>query len=99
MSATTYSPSMAGTRAIIARYGEVGEIVGPALDPARCTFRPDGPAGVVESITPRVADLRPLSTPSVISRDPLACRVRWHDVGCVVEGLSDGTYRHTGAAR
>lgn len=32
--------------------------------------------------------------PRVVDRDPLACRVRWHDV-CTVETLADGTKRHT----
>lgn len=30
----------------------------------------------------------------VISRDPLACRIRSHSGCCVVETLSDGSARH-----
>jgi hypothetical protein len=30
----------------------------------------------------------------VVGRDPLACRVRWHDT-CEVLTLADGSYRHT----
>lgn len=29
-----------------------------------------------------------------VDRDPLACRVRWHAVGCVVVTCLDGSTRH-----
>ncbi len=54
--ATSFTPDLVG-RSATTRFGERGTIIGAAHDPARCTFRPDGPAGVVESFTPRVEHL------------------------------------------
>ncbi len=50
----TYTHDMMNLRATT-NHGEVGYVVGPAYDPARCTFRPLGDYS--EPFTPRVANL------------------------------------------
>ncbi len=63
-----YTPDLLNLRATT-QHGEIGYVVGAAMDPARCAFKPLGMGA--ETFTPRVASLT-FSRVSIMTANRLA---------------------------